>query len=165
MHLKVSCATKLTFVHILFLHVHTSFIPNLLFQLVISFVQVNENGVISFNKVWSFSHPKRFPTYDYKTRENAWALAAFWSDIDIRKSGTIQYLNISSLSTDPQEIEILQKMSAFFSSEFAADDELPFRGTWLLIVHWDHVHPSPHGENDQQENINADLKRVIIFHL
>ncbi len=26
----------------------------------------------------------------------------------------------------------------------------PFLGQWLLVAHWDHVHPSPHGKEDRR---------------
>ena len=31
-----------------------------------------------------------------------------------------------------------------------------FEGTWLLATHWDHVHPSPHGERN-----TAEIERLI----
>ena len=35
-----------------------------------------------------------------------------------------------------------------------------FYGEWLLIVHWDHVHPSPHGEDDHRGIPEDDLEKV-----
>ena len=40
------------------------------------------------------------------------------------------------------------------------DDEANFEGNWLLIAHWDHVHPSPHGEEDQRGYSDEQLSQV-----
>ena len=123
--------------------------------------------MVSFNNPWKYSHPIPFPTDNFDIREKTWALAAFWSDVDIRKSGAVRYLSVSYKSTEEKELELLDFVSKFFSSQLGEvdnDDEVDtFRGTWMLVAHWDHVHPSPHGVDNQQGIPDAELERVSII--
>ena len=57
-------------------------------------IKVNENGIISFANPWPYSSPSRFPTNWYWTR-NQYVVAPFWSDNDIRRSGSVHYANIT----------------------------------------------------------------------
>ena len=50
------------------------------------------------------------------------------------------------------------------------EGEDPFMGNWLLIAHWDNVHPSPHGEGSQsgipvEELERVNLARNIIYYV
>ena len=40
------------------------------------------------------------------------------------------------------------------------EDEERFVGNWLLVAHWDHVHPSPHGAEDHNGIPQEDLDKV-----
>ena len=42
-------------------------------------------------------------------------------------------------------------------------EEDRFQGTWVLTALWDHVHPSPHGEDDTTGFDNEDLEKVMPF--
>ena len=44
--------------------------------------------------------------------------------------------------------DLLKNISRFIrlNHEQAARDN--FEGTWMLVAHWDNVHPYPHGSND-----------------
>ena len=40
------------------------------------------------------------------------------------------------------------------------DTRSDFRGTWMLVAQWDHVHPDPHGADDHMGIPEALLERV-----
>lgn len=41
------------------------------------------------------------------------------------------------------------------------EGEKRFRGKWLLVVHWDHVHPSPHGADEHNGIPEDELDKVV----
>ena len=80
-------------------------------------------------------------------------IAPFWSDNDIRKSGTIRYVAIekSNSTEGDQQLDAIstvlqQRGYTDFISEFA------------IIAQWDHVHPFPHaspsGYNISEEELS-----------
>lgn len=114
-------------------------------------MQVNENGVISFNRPWKYALPDRFPTGYYWTRKTL-AVAPFWSDNDIRKEGEVKYVSycnrtqLCTISTEGQAI--LDEANRFVQTTVQEEGAEQFVGHWVLVAHWDHVHPSPHGDID-----------------
>ena len=114
-------------------------------------IQVNENGVISFDKPWMYSYPHQFPTHYFYTRE-AKAIAPFWSDNDIRREGNVRYASYCVETatrcsrTFPLGKQIMNLTNLFIQSNQGANEE-QFVGTWLLIAQWDHVPPSTHGDS------------------
>ena len=42
------------------------------------------------------------------------------------------------------------------------EGEDQFQGTWLLAVHWDNVHPSPHGQDDHLGIPEDELNQVTL---
>ena len=126
----------------------------------ISVLQINENGVISFDKPWKYSYPDRFPTTFYWTRQGL-AVAPFWSDNDIRKEGAVRYAaySITERATKPEGQQLMDDVNEYVQN-LQAEGEQRFRGKWLLIVHWDHVHPSPHGEEDHEGIPEDELEKV-----
>lgn len=122
-------------------------------------MQVNENGVISFDEPWAFSHPNRFPT-TYVHSRLGHALAPFWSDNDIRKEGDVRYVAIEGNSAPDDGGNIFFEASNFVNRRFVAEDEPSFVPTWMLVAQWDHVHPYPHGSDDH-EGIDEDYLRRV----
>ena len=105
--------------------------------------------------------PDRFPTEYFWTRTGM-AVAPFWSDNDIRKEGAVRYASYhtSEAATNPEGKQWLDQVNEFIQN-FQSEDEEEFQGSWLLTVHWDSVHPSPHGEDDHRGISEEDLDKVI----
>ena len=111
---------------------------------------MNENGVISFSAPWRYSYPELFPTNNFNIRTEGLAVAPFWSDVDIRKSGVIRYATLSATeaSQNQTEYQELERVNEYVNSNLPDNgDNSSFSGTWMLVAHWDHVYSSPHGAN------------------
>lgn len=119
-------------------------------------IQVNENGVISFEQPWRYPYPDRFPTENYWSRQGL-VIAPFWSDNDIRKAGTVRYAAYSLQVGD--ETSKVKMLFDKVNKNIQKVDE-GFIGKWLLIAHWDHVHPSPHGDDDHRGIFDSELEKV-----
>lgn len=125
--------------------------------------QINENGVISFNDPWKYSYPSRFPTNNYYSRKRL-AIAPFWSDNDIRRAGAVRYATYSEASDKAVNKVgqlLLKEVNEFIQDQQSSEEKM-FVGNWLIIAHWDHVHPSPHGEPSQSEVSVEELERVLV---
>lgn len=122
--------------------------------------QVNENGIISFNKPWKFSLPDKFPTKYFWTRAGM-AVAPFWSDNDIRKEGAVRYATFhsSEVAAKPEGKDWLDQVNTYIQST-QGEGEKAFNGTWVLTVHWANVHPSPHGDEDHRGISEEELDKV-----
>ena len=87
-------------------------------------------------------------------------VAAFWSDNDIRKEGTVRYVAIEKGDSTKGD-DMLEEVSAFTQGQRAADDERDeFQGSWMLVAQWDGVHPYPHGADDHEGISEAFLDLV-----
>ena len=78
-------------------------------------------------------------------------MAPFWNAHDLRKSGSVRYAVINS--DDGRDSEnLLKNISNFIqlNHEQAAMDQ--FEGAWMLLAHWDNVHPYPHGSYNSYYN-------------
>ena len=71
-------------------------------------------------------------------------VAPFWSDNDIRRSGSVHYVNIT-LGDSNHGDELINTVSKFIQHQNDEAAEQNFTGDWMLIAHWDRVHPYPHG--------------------
>ena len=97
-----------------------------------------------------FSSPERFPTRNVFSREKK-VLAAFWSDNDIRREGSVKYAiycnsEYNAQCTDSSASQaILNEINQFIQNRQDDTDPVPFAGDWMLIAQWDHVHSIPHG--------------------
>ena len=82
------------------------------------------------------SHPSPFPTAD---PESYWlfSVAPFWSNGDIRIEGSIKWKFYV-----PSEIDFTP-----FNRVIMTDQNVFFSANWVLLVHWDSIHPFPHGDN------------------
>lgn len=119
---------------------------------------MNENGAFSFNDPWRFSHPNRYPTTYLPTRRGH-VLSPFWSDIDIRKEGTVRYVPIQRGSTTSGDM-IMDEVSTYINYRYVAGGEANFQPSWVLVAQWDEVHPHPHGSSDHEGIDENYLNRV-----
>ena len=91
-------------------------------------------------------------------------MAPFWSDNDIRKAGAVRYATYSSEegADNPKGQALLNQVNEYIQNSREEDDG-KFSGNWLLAVHWDHVHPSPHGAENHSGISESELDKVIIL--
>ena len=86
-------------------------------------------------------------------------LSPFWSDVDIRREGTVRYVPItrgrSSLSDN-----IIDEASSYINFHFVSDNDTSYQPTWMLVAQWDEVHPHPHGA---EAIINEDYLNMVII--
>ena len=88
-------------------------------------------------------------------------MSPFWSDADIRRNGTVRYATTSISSRNRREIRELFNINQFVNSRLLDENsDVPFRGTWMLVAHWDKVHPSPHGAEDHLGIPEEELDKV-----
>ena len=93
-------------------------------------------------------------------------VAPFWSDNDIRKQGTVRYAtySVEDGSSNPVGAELLGRVNNYIQTLEAEE----FHGRWLLVAHWDGVHPSPHGgestNNIPEETLNQVGPNDYIIH-
>ncbi len=121
-------------------------------------LQVNENGAFSFTDPWMFSHPNRFPTTFIPTRQGH-VLSPFWSDIDIRRAGTVRYVAITRDSSGIGDM-IMEQATAYVNERFISEDDSSYQPNWILVAQWDEVHPYPHGA-DNKEGINEEYLESV----
>lgn len=87
-------------------------------------LQVNNNGVISFDEPVRQYTPDPFPLVDEQL-----FVAPYWGDVDNVLSGDIFYRQ----TTDPALLEDISKdITQYFPKS-------PFTATWALVATWDHV--------------------------
>ena len=121
-------------------------------------MQVNENGLFSFNEPFSFSHPNQFPTDNIYSRLRN-VVAPFWSDNDIRKNGTVRYVDINiryllNLTHD-YENRIISEVIAHLRKTGTTGIEQEFQPTWMIIAQWDKVPPF------SQEGVSSKVMLLV----
>jgi hypothetical protein len=112
---------------------------------------------------WGFSHPNPFPT-SYESTRLRFVLSPFWSDVDIRREGTVRYVLITRSSSDLGEL-IIDNASRYINERFLGEDALPYHPTWVLVAQWDGVHPHPHGSGNHEGIDEKYLNRVSTIHI
>ena len=105
-----------------------------------------------------FSHPNRYPTTYLPTRQGH-ILSPFWSDIDIRREGSVRYVAIERDSSTIGAM-IIEEAFTYINNHFIGGEEQPFQPTWLLVAQWDGVHPHPHGSENHEGIDEEYLSRV-----
>ena len=78
-------------------------------------------------------------------------LAPFWSDNDIRRTGSVRYASISFGTTSTGD-ELITRVNGFFQHQNSDAKEQDFNGQWMLVAFWDSVHPYPHGSTGSYYN-------------
>ena len=101
-------------------------------------VQVATNGILSFGVPFYNAEPYAFPS-DFSDIASLYLIAPFWSDVDIRREGSVFY-EVHTTENAASE-DLLGDVSAFVSNYTGND----FQGSWMLIAQWDEVHPFPAG--------------------
>ena len=119
---------------------------------------MNENGAFSFIDPWMFSHPNPYPTTYLPTRQGH-VVSPFWSDIDIRREGTVRYVPITRGSSAYGDT-IMDQAAAYINNRFIGEDEATYNPTWVLVAQWEGVHPHPHGADDH-EGIDDDYLNQV----
>ena len=102
--------------------------------------QIGTNGIFSFSAPFYSAVAVAFPS-SLSTVANAYLVAPYWDDVDIRLAGNISYEVHSRSSNNPGSSQLLDQISQFV--EDSTGDS--FQGDWMLIAEWEEVHPWPHG--------------------
>ena len=111
--------------------------------LCIQHYKVSTNGFISFTNKYFSSYPSRFPL-----STNAYLVAPFWSDNDIRQSGDVYYVSLNSANGNTK---LFKDVNDFIDSHNVQSSPVnieKFEGKWMLIAQWEQVHPFPHGSSN-----------------
>ena len=79
-------------------------------------------------------------------------------------------MRYAAFSSDEAENNLVQQSWLDEVNSYVQEvqgDDVPaserFDGEWVLTVHWDHVHPSPHGDNDTTGFSSEELNKVMLF--
>ena len=102
--------------------------------------QVGTNGIFSFSAPFYSAVARAFPS-TLSTVANAYLVAPYWDDVDIRLAGNISYEVHSRSNNNPGSNQLLDQISQFV--EDSTGDS--FQGDWMLVAEWEEVHPWPHG--------------------
>ena len=97
-------------------------------------MQVNNNGVISFQRAVSQFTPDSFPLPG-----DLQLIAPYWADVDTRGTGTVWY-------RETTEQALLDRAASDIQAAFISQGS--FAPTYLFIATWDHV-----GYFDSQTNL------------
>lgn len=103
-------------------------------------IQISINGIISFGEPFYSADPVVFPSVRSDVA-NAYLVAPFWDDVDIRRAGNIYYEIHSVSNGNLGSLDLINRVSAYIREQ--SGDE--FAGNWMLLVEWREVHPWPHG--------------------
>ena len=85
--------------------------------------------------------------------------APFWGDADTRRSGEVYYE--VHATGNPTSDDLINRVNTFLQNE----EGVTFTGNWMLVVHYDAVHPWPHGDpgtpNPILEAVRASIKLIL----
>uniref|UniRef100_A0A3Q1H1H9 NIDO domain-containing protein n=1 Tax=Acanthochromis polyacanthus TaxID=80966 RepID=A0A3Q1H1H9_9TELE len=84
-------------------------------------IYVNHNGHLTFNAPWYSYIPQRFPMYGSRD-----IIAPFWTDIDNRGNGQINYMQYTSGT-------VLQQATRHINAYFPG---LSFTASWVFVATW-----------------------------
>ncbi len=93
-------------------------------------------------------------------------MAPFWSDNDIRRDGNVRFATYCD-KPDPELCAYSEEGQTALDSvndyinEVSGPDAEIFFGDWMLIAHWENVHPSPHGDNNPPPGIPQDDLEMV----
>ena len=117
---------------------------------------MSENGAISFEQEWKYFIPHRFPSNSKEIMQHL-VIAPFWSDNDIRSEGAVRYAFYSKEGESALGAALLANLTTYIRS---LNKDPDFEGRWMLVAHWDSVHPSPHGGESNSGISQAELDKV-----
>ena len=111
---------------------------------------------MSFEQEWRYFTPLRFPTSSEEIMRHL-VVAPFWSDNDIRREGAVRYATYTRGDSSALGETLLTNLTTYISR---LNKDSDFEGRWMLIAHWDGVHPSPHGGNSSNGISQVELDKV-----
>ena len=114
---------------------------------------MSTNGLFSFGEIFIENSPALFPTEEVSTYFT-YVVAPFWSDIDTRLDGRVQYKTYSSANSE--EAQEILRVADFINVESGYIDN----ANWMLVATWNGVHPFPHGNSAEQDRLDPYLQRV-----
>ena len=120
-------------------------------------MQVTNIGVISFDQDFYKTLPEAFPSETDISVYTAFLVAPYWSNIDTRLDGTVDYqvLNIAEggAETTSRFTQVMNFINLEADTDFAG-------ASWMLIATWKGVHPFPHGNSAEQDRQDPYLQSV-----
>ena len=97
---------------------------------------MSANGIISFEKPIKCGENAPFPT-NWTSVEKSFIAAPYWSDSDIRSTGSVCYEVHDDVDSSP----LLRTVSDIIHKLTGTS----YNGYWLMVAEWRNVHPFPHG--------------------
>ena len=91
-------------------------------------IQISSNGLISLGRSYVFPRPQTFPI-------SSKVIAPYWTDIDLRKQGQINYTLVTTHSNDT--IGSITLVNNFLASNISVS----FSADWILVAQWINVCP------------------------
>ena len=90
--------------------------------------QISSNGLISLGRSYISPKPQTFPISNK-------VIAPYWTDIDLRQQGQINYTLVTTQSNDT--IESIALVNNFLASNISVS----FSAGWILVAQWIDVCP------------------------
>ena len=130
------------------LNIITRFLGSLFYNF---YLQINNNGIISFNRSFSDFRPKQFPL-----SSNRSLIAPFWADSDTRSSRGTVWFGIRN-----NDFNLLEKARQDVTRYFSSQQN--FAPNFLLVSTWEKV---PHFRSGYKVNEeNAITNGIRISHV
>lgn len=118
--------------------------PKLLNLLI--YLQVNQNGHLTFNAAWNSYTPQRFPMHGPRD-----FIAPFWTDLDNRGNGHVYYNQYTTGS-------VLQQATQDINTHFPG---LNFNANWVFVATWYEVAYYPNSGTVSQHSVTDLLQKHI----
>lgn len=99
--------------------------------------------------MFPYEDPSPFPTTSPGSYWS-YSVAPFWSNADLRIEGRVQWKIFDRSTIDFSPVDNV--VSSTLNTSYV--------GSWMLVVHWDGVHPFPHGD-DQTAVYNQKVRKAI----
>lgn len=80
-------------------------------------------------------------------------MAPYWSNIDTRLAGRVQYETYRLGESD----DVASRLG-FINRVINAELNPDFTGDWMLLANWENVHPYPHGDSAELDRQNPYLE-------
>ena len=89
-----------------------------------------------------YSTPSEFPTSDPQIYW-LYAIAPFWSNADLQQEGSVSWKVFNSSDNETAQV------NGFIST----NQNYSFTGTWMLVAHWDSIHPYPQATDRYSQKV------------
>ncbi len=111
-------------------------------------------GVISFDQPFNATSQMLFPS-EQGSVFYSYVLAPYWSNIDTRLAGRVQYETYRYGESDD-----VNRRFDFTNAVIVSELNPAFSGNWMMLVNWENVHPYPHGDSAELDRQNPYLEKV-----